>query len=203
MNDYAINITEALDKCTEDITCLDTVTLDAHIRAYDLLNELLSDDIQICFGNDKFTQAAQNFLKAMKSHSIVYDVDAAAKDLEEKLKPLDEAINEARFKAAAAASLHEFAKEVFHIWQHSGIFARRRALKDLRARAGFRLEPHRIGNYVAKTFDLMNDAHSGFAKAQQARFAADVSYKIKPDIYEHLRNEILRNSYFHSDGMEL
>ena len=94
MNDYAINITEALDKCTEDITCLDTVTLDAHIRAYALLSELLSDDIQICFGNDKFTQAAENFLKAMKSHSIVYDVDAATKDLEEKLYLLAEKVEQ-------------------------------------------------------------------------------------------------------------
>ena len=99
-------------------------------------------------------------------------------------------MNEARFKAAAAASLHEFAKETFEIWKNSGIFARRRALKELRQRAGFRLEAHRIGNYVAKTFDLMNEASANFAKIQQERFKADVSYKIKPGLYERIAQAI-------------
>ena len=106
---------------------------------------------------------------------------------------LKEAMNEARFEAASAASLHEFAKEVFEIWQTSGIFARKRALKELRARAGFRLESHRIGNYVAKTFDLMNEAQARFARAQQAVFAADVTYKIKPGIY----SKMYSSSKFH------
>ena len=61
---------------------------------------------------------------------------------------------------------------------------RKRALKALRDRAGFKLESHRIGNYVAKTFDLMNEAQMRFAKAQQALFAADVAYKIRPGIYD-------------------
>ena len=92
-------------------------------------------------------------------------------------------MDEARFEAASAASLHEFAKEVFDIWQTQGIFARKRALRELRERAGFRLESHRIGNYVAKTFDLMNEAQARFARTQQALYAADVRYKIKPDIF--------------------
>ena len=82
-----------------------------------------------------------------------------------------------------AASLHEFAKEVFDIWQNSGVFARRRALKELRDRAGFRLESHRIGNYVAKTFDLQNAAAARFAECQQALYKANVAYKIKKDVY--------------------
>ena len=74
------------------------------------------------------------------------------------------------------------------IWQTAGIFARRRALNELRERAGFRLEAHRIGNYVAKTFDLMNEAQAEFARAQQARFKADISYKIKLDSYTGIQN---------------
>ena len=107
-------------------------------------------------------------------------------EAEERLAPLKENLNEARFEAASAASLHEFAKEVFEIWQTSGVFARRRALKELRERAGFRLESHRIGNYVAKTFDLMNEAQARFARAQQAVFSADVKYKIQPDTYARI-----------------
>jgi hypothetical protein len=104
---------------------------------------------------------------------------------------MEKACNDARFDAAAAASLHEFAEETFHTWQTSGIFMRKRALKALRERAGFRLESHRIGNYVAKTFDLMNEAQMRFASAQQALFAADAAYKIRAgicaDIYARLK----------------
>ena len=96
-----------------------------------------------------------------------------------------------RFEAAAAASLHEFTKEVYQIWQTSGVFARRRALKELRERAGFRLESHRIGNYVAKTYDLMNEAQTRYAKAQQAVFAADIAYKIQPGIYSRIYDRLL------------
>ena len=79
---------------------------------------------------------------------------------------------------------------MWNIWQTSGVFARRRAIKELRQRAGFRLETHRIGNYVAKTYDLMNEAHAQYAKAQQARFAADVSYMIQPGIYDKIKEQL-------------
>jgi hypothetical protein len=104
-----------------------------------------------------------------------------------------EDLNELRFKAAAAASLHEFAKEVWQTWQTAGIFARRRALRDLRERAGFRLESHRIGNYVAKTYDLANEAQMKFAHAQQLLFAADVTYKCRPGVYRDI-NELMEKT---------
>ena len=59
-------------------------------------------------------------------------------------------------------------------------------MRKLRALAGFRLESDRIGNYVAKTFDLMNEANAAFAKAQKNHFAANVSYKIKPGLYSRI-----------------
>ena len=65
---------------------------------------------------------------------------------------------------------------------------RRRALNELRERAGFRLESHRIGNYVAKTFDLANEAQARFAHAQQQFFRSDVSYKLLTGIYRELYN---------------
>lgn len=89
------------------------------------------------------------------------------------------------------ASAHEFAKETFHTWQTAGIFMRKRALKALRERAGFKLESHRIGNYVAKTFDLMNEAQMRFARAQQAVFASDVTYKVQPGLFGKIA-DILR-----------
>ena len=99
------------------------------------------------------------------------------------LKSYEDELNEQRFKAAAAASLHEFAKDTFAEWQTAGVFMRKRLLKDLRERAGFRLESHRIGNYVAKTYDLMEEARRAYQKAQQACYTNNISYKCSSMFY--------------------
>ena len=56
--------------------------------------------------------------------------------------------------------------------------------------AGFRLESDRIGNFVAKTFDLMNEAQAAQARAQQALFSANVSYKIKSGLYSRIASAL-------------
>ncbi len=165
-----------------------TMTLDMQVRAYDLLDILMAQDTAqeeegLRAASEKYRKA---FEEAGEALAGLFDASELKLEAKRRLQPLESKLNEARFEAASAASLHEFAKETFEVWQTSGVFARRRALRELRARAGFRLESHRIGNYVAKTFDLMNEARTRFAKAQQAVFAADRSYKIKPGIYEEI-----------------
>lgn len=170
----------------QDIVAEGKYSLDAQVRAYDLLEGLIElyDGVQI---PEKLNEAAMRYRCVYEENAAVlsfsFDSYALKEEAAERIKPLEEACNEARFEAAAAASLHEFAKEVFEIWQNSGVFARRRALKELRERAGFKLESHRIGNYVAKTFDLQNAAAARFAEAQQAAYKANVAYKIKPEVY--------------------
>lgn len=165
-----------------------TMTLDMQVRAYDLLDMLMAQDTaqeeeELRAASEKYRKA---FEEAGEALAGLFDASELKLEAKRRLQPLESKLNEARFEAASAASLHEFAKETFEVWQTSGVFARRRALRELRARAGFRLESHRIGNYMAKTFDLMNEARTRFAKAQQAVFAADRSYKIKPGIYEEI-----------------
>lgn len=165
-----------------------TMTLDMQVRAYDLLDMLMAQDTAqeeegLRAASEKYRKA---FEEAGEALAGLFDASELKLEAKRRLQPLESKLNEARFEAASAASLHEFAKETFEVWQTSGVFARRRALRELRARAGFRLESHRIGNYVAKTFDLMNEARTRFSKAQQAVFAADRSYKIKPGIYEEI-----------------
>lgn len=165
-----------------------TMTLDMQVRAYDLLDILMAQDTAqeeegLRAASEKYRKA---FEEAGEALAGLFDASELKLEAKRRLQPLESKLNEARFEAASAASLHEFAKETFEVWQTSGVFARRRALRELRARAGFRLESHRIGNYVAKTFDLMNETRTRFAKAQQAVFAADRSYKIKPGIYEEI-----------------
>jgi hypothetical protein len=190
MNEFISNIPAAIAQCANDLEATKIISLDAQSRAYDLLDILLSDEYGTYKSTNGYAQAAEAFLNASAAPQAVYNETSLKKELADRLAPLDEALAEIRFKAAAAASLHEFAKEVFEIWQTAGIFARKRALKELRERAGFRLEAHRIGNYVAKTFDLANEAQAEFARAQQARFKADISYKIKPGIHEQIHRLI-------------
>lgn len=183
-------LNELIIRCAADIEAAaesGRITLDAQVRAYDLL-EMLLDPSGLQVAED----AAQAYMNAYSAGIPAVDVLALKSELEVRLEPLRVAMNDARFEAAAAAGLHEFAKEVFDTWQNGGVFARRRALKELRERAGFRLESHRIGNYVAKTFDLQNEAQTRFSRAQQALFAADVTYKIKPGVYPEIY-ELLKN----------
>lgn len=162
------------------------ISLEEQVRAYDLLDSLLAMDYMECL-TFPCAGTVEEFCGAYRAAepelARCYDADALQQEADALLAPLKAEAEELRFAAASAASLHEFAKEVFDIWQTQGIFARKRSLRELRERAGFRLESHRIGNYVAKTFDLMNEAQARFARAQQAMFAADVRYKIRENIY--------------------
>ena len=191
-------LSERLNRCAEDMQQAakdSAVTLDAQIRAYDLLDALL------CLKENVGEKLPEGLRDASSRYCAIYDdlaqllkagYDEAAlkEEAQKRIQALKDRLSDARFEAAAAAGLHEFAKEVFEIWQTSGIFARRRALRELRERAGFRLESKRIGNYVAKTFDLMNEAQTRFSNAQQAVFSADVSYKIKPGLYEAIHKAL-------------
>ena len=174
--------------CIDDMRSVDgTLPLAAQIRAYDLL-QALSEAVER--GIMPSESVSKEFCTVYEASAEVleksYDETALKEQLANELEPFEKAVTEARFEAASIAALHEFAKEVFEIWQTGGIFMRRRALNELRERAGFRLESHRIGNYVAKTFDLANEAQVRFAAAQQTLFKADVSYKIRPGVYSEI-----------------
>ena len=201
MNVFDIkNLAGRINQCAADIDeslSVSCITLDAQVRAYDLLDYILSlKENGLTALDAEAAVSAETFCKVYKAHRSdlekAYDESALKEELEKRLSLLRDNLNEVRFKAAAAASLHEFAKETYQVWQTSGVFARRRALKDLRDRAGFRLESHRIGNYVAKTYDLMNEAQAQFAKSQQKLFTEDVTYKIRPWVYSRT-DEVLRS----------
>ena len=167
------------------------LSLEQQVRAYDLLQMLgEASDRGILPSESISKEFCAVYEESADALDRAYDEAALKEELSAVLEPLKQAVTEARFEAASAAALHEFAKEVFEIWQNGGIFMRRRALNELRARAGFRLESHRIGNYVAKTFDLANEAQVRFAAAQQTLFAHNVAYKFRPGIYAEI-NTIL------------
>ena len=184
-----------ISKCIEDMrSAAQTLrlSLKQQVRAYDLLQMLgEASDRGILPSESISKEFCEVYEESAGAVNRAYDEAALKEELSAVLEPLKQAVTEARFEAASAAALHEFAKEVFEIWQTSGIFARRRALQELRARAGFRLESHRIGNYVAKTFDLANEAQMRFAVAQQQLFKEDVSYKLRPGLYGEIYRLLL------------
>ena len=182
-------ISKEIEFCVQDMrnaVCTSKITLEAQVRAYDLLDRLMS----LPQGMSGLLPAAQEFCQTYESLSssleAAYDEQSlldAAKMLSFRYEAL---MQQSQERSRTAEELHNAARETFDIWQTGGYFARRKALRSLRAKAGFRLESNRIGNYVAKTFDLMNEARMVYANAQQAMFAANVSYKVRAGIYSDI-----------------
>lgn len=155
-------------------------TLEAQVRSYDLFDRL-SDGAMV--PAEEKQAYLRIYAECSERLAEIFDAEVLKNEAQMLLSSCEDELNEQRFKAAAAASLHEFAKDTFAQWQTAGVFMRKRLLKDLRERAGFRLESHRIGNYVAKTYDLMEEARRAYQKAQQACYTNNISYKCSSMFY--------------------
>ena len=203
-------ISKELVQCTEDMrqSAQDArISLDACVRAYDLLEKIMdlpeggtvgpadvySDTVATwCSSLGPAEEFCAEYKRLAAVLETAYDSQALMAEAQERLKPLEKALEDAALLSAERTTLHQCAKETFEIWQSGGFFARQSALRKLRSLAGFRLESNRIGNYVAKTFDLMNEAQAEFARAQQARFKADISYKIKLSNYSGIHEILMK-----------
>jgi hypothetical protein len=179
-------ISKEIEFCVQDMrnaVCTGKISLEAQVRAYDLLDRLMS----LPEGVSELLPSGQEFCQTYESLADSLEDAYNEQSLLDEAKMLasgyEELLRQSEQRAKSAEELHNAARETFDIWQTCGYFSRRKALRSLRAKAGFRLESNRIGNYVAKTFDLMNEARMTYAGAQQALFAANVSYKVKAGIY--------------------
>lgn len=179
-------ISKEIEFCMQDMrnaACTGRISLDSQVRAYDLLDRLMS----LPQGVYDLLPSAQGFCQTYESLAdsleSAYDEQSLLDEARMSASGYEELLRQSELRAKAAEELHNAARETFDIWQTCGYFSRRKALRSLRAKAGFRLEADRIGNYVAKTFDLMNEARMAYAGAQQALFAANVSYKVRAGIY--------------------
>ena len=192
-------LSDKINSCAADLNLISksdkidpSFALDAIVRAYDTYDLLLSiKDAPSILGTEFLQDGTiENFIMEYSSDSEKFDkcfeLDVLRRELERRLESIDAKLSEAEIAVNNATELHFLAKETFEIWTTKGLFVRYRALRRLRKKAGFQLERNRIGNYVARTFDLMNQARTDFAKIQQLRFKADVSYKIVPDLYSKI-----------------
>ena len=189
---------KSLNQCVADmrsIAELGNWTLDVQVRAYDVL-ESVCDALEDVRAREavEFSKAAEQFCAAYDELSSAiessYDQSALLDQASQKLLHLKDTVAQASLKVDQMTDLHECAKATFEIWTSKGLFARLKALRVLRAKAGFRLETKRIGNYVAKTYDLMNEAKLSYSRAQQMLFLSDVSYKVKSGVYADIRRRL-------------
>lgn len=198
-------ISKEILQCTEDMRLAvqeGKISLDSQTRAYDLLEKLLDlldggVSAAWCSSLGPAEEFCAEYYRNASGLTFAYDEVALMEEAVVRLEPYKKELERAQKHSSEAADLHQCAKTTFEIWQHGGLFARRRALRTLRSKAGFRLEAERMGNYVAKTFDLMNEANVEFARAQQRLFMSDASYKIKPGLYARLA-EVLSTARFDS-----
>lgn len=194
-------ISKEIARCKEDMCkAAETrkISLEAQVRVYDLIEKIMEiqDLAYMCPDREEYCRVVESFISDYRTLSSVldsaYDEASLLEEAENMLQPYRKALSEATLRSEKATALHECAKETYEIWQNKGLFARHCALRRLRSLAGFRLESNRIGNYVAKTFDLKNEADLVFARAQQSMYAANVSYKIKPGLYARLASLLMQ-----------
>lgn len=185
-------ISKELVRCTDDMrqaAQCGKMSLDAQIRAYDLLEKIeeLRDALAaLCSSMGPAEEFCAEYLRLAEVLGPAYDEEMLKREAQERLKVFESALDNATAQVTKMTELHQCAKDTWDVWQNGGFIARQNALRKLRNLAGFRLESTRIGNYVAKTFDLMNESQAACARAQQALFSANVSYKIKPDLYRKI-----------------
>lgn len=185
-------ISKELVQCTDDMrqaAQCGKMSLDAQIRAYDLLEKIeeLRDALAaLCSSMGPAEEFCAEYLRLAEVLGPAYDEEMLKREALERLKVFESALDNATAQVTKMTELHQCAKDTWDVWQNGGFIARQNALRKLRNLAGFRLESTRIGNYVAKTFDLMNESQAACARAQQALFSANVSYKIKPDLYRKI-----------------
>lgn len=201
-------ISKELVQCTDDmrqVAQCGKMSLDAVIRAYDLLEKIMdlpggaevgpadvySDTVaRMCSSLGPAEEFCAEYARLSDMLDGAYDEAALKEEAGKRMKPFEEAFAASTVLASERTALHQCAKETFEIWQSKGFIARQSALRRLRSLAGFRLESDRIGNFVAKTFDLMNEAQAAQARAQQALFSANVSYKIRPGLYSRIASAL-------------
>ena len=178
------------------------------LRGYDLL-EILGDWEKVCFNleqarkeNPEYADAFQTALKQyvqcyLANGERLYalmDMDQIKMKAAAFMGPWKRRHNEALEELEQATALWEMAKVAHQAQQEGNFWEKWKTLRQVRKMAGFRLERKRTGNFVVRTFDLMQQAQSRAREAELKVYEHNVEYKCTPDIYMKLC-EIIQNKY--------
>ncbi|MBQ5827808.1 MAG: hypothetical protein IIW47_03315, partial [Bacteroidales bacterium] len=103
--------------------------------------------------------------------------------------------NEALEELEKATALWEMAKIAHKAQQEGSLWEKWKTLRQVRKMAGFRLERRRTGNFVTRTFELMQQAQARAREAELKLYEHNVEYKCTPDsylrIYEVIQGKII------------
>jgi len=86
------------------------------------------------------------------------------------------------------------AKVAHKAQEEGGFFEKWKTLRQVRKMAGFPLERRHTGNFVARTFDLMEEARMKMREAELKMYGHNVAYKCTPDTYMKIF-ELLSEKY--------
>ena len=176
------------------------------LRSYDLLERLGNwEDME--YNMEHYGQEGTNTLfNAMELYCNSYLANGerlyAIMDMEQiKMKaaaymgPWKRRHNEALEELEKATALWEMAKVAHQAQQEGSFLEKWKTLRQVRKMAGFRLERKRTGNFVSRTFDLMQEAQIRAREAELKLYEHNVAYKCTPDsylrIYEAIQGKII------------
>lgn len=171
------------------------------LRGYDLLERLGNwEDVLFNVGLagkeavGKSISVVEDFFVALKEYRQAYLAHGeqlhAVMDLQQiKMKvaaymgPWKRRHAEALAELHKATELWEKAKAAHKAQEEGSFWEKWKTLRQVRKMAGFRLERGRTGNFVARTFDLMNEAQMQAREAELKLYGHNVEYKCSPDSY--------------------
>lgn len=171
------------------------------LRGYDLL-EKLGNWEDVVFNVEqagkesvgKKNGAAEDFVAALEGYRQAYlahgeQLYAVMDPQQIKMKaaaymgPWKRRHNEAVEELRKATELWEMAKVAHRAQEEGNLWEKWKTLRQVRKMAGFRLERGRTGNFVARTFDLMQEAQNRAREAELKVYGHNVEYKCTPDSY--------------------
>lgn len=106
------------------------------------------------------------------------------------LRPWERSYKQQKERVELAQAIHNAAKEAYNAQQNGNILERWSTLRRVRRLAGFKLEKNRVGNFVARSYDLLHDAQMELQKGQLEMFAHNVAHKCNKDLYKRVAQEL-------------
>lgn len=211
---WLIDFTDNVKACTADILNIvkaGEFSILSQLRAYDMLEQLSDPEafnakvevLKIQMGVEVVNKALLDLSVQIKSYSNAYlkyaeqldelfNPDKMLSLAKSYAKPWEKKYNKAKKEYDDAVQLWELAKQTQEVYESGNFLKKYFALRKLRNRAGFKLERDKVGNYVTRTFDLMQQAQTDMRNAELDMFNHNVEYKCRVQMYGKIQ-EYLNN----------
>ncbi len=184
-------------------------TLQGQLKGYDLLEHLwLLDNFKeqerlvqenvseeeyvgiVSILQDAIDDYRYNFTRYEQVLKECYDQDKMEAAAAEYMYPWVERVERAEQRLDKMKRLHALATKASEIFSGHNFIRKFFILKKLRKEAGFKLRRDRVGNFAAKTFDLVNEAQSDLNQTRNGLHCSNVRYKCIGDLYPRILHQL-------------